>query len=134
MVRTYASFVWNVPISEDAQQPCAELEVERLAAALRSAGPDVSPPEDAEYCWWFECRLAHLVMSCRIGLVGGDPPRWLLACDPRRKFFDRLRGRRWEDEQEHFVAAVDGVLRADERIRDVGWFTREEWNRNGDGT
>jgi hypothetical protein len=130
MVKTFANFVWAINISKDSDPPFAEPDVSKFVSALNSAGLAVSKAEDDQYAWNFQCELAHLRMDCQLGLVPGDPERWLLACYPFGRWLDRLRGRSWDDEQARFVSVVDTVLRADSRVSDLVWFTKAEWDQS----
>ena len=126
MVRTYASFEWDLQIPEESEPPYAADEAEKFVEALRVAGLDVSPPEDGQYAWNIFCQLSHLQMDCQLGLVMDR--KWLLACDPWRGLVDWLLRRRWENEQKQFVSIIDAVLRSDTRISDLQWHTRKEWS------
>ncbi|MBI2805439.1 MAG: hypothetical protein HYX68_10725 [Planctomycetes bacterium] len=130
MVRTLASFKWDVPFAADEQQPFAKADVANLVAGFRAGGIDVTQPEDAEYAWDFFARLPHIGMDCHLGPVGNDQ-HWLRECYPVRGLVNWLLRRWWVEEQEGFVNRLDETLRADKRISDVRWHTREEWDRNG---
>ena len=131
MVKTLASFVWGTKIPDD-EPPFARLAVEELVTALRACGLDVSPPEDQQYAWGVLCRLAHLRMDCQLGPIGGEPERWLLVCYPLRGWPDWWGGRWREEEQKQFLNRVDAVLRAEGRVIDLRWYTKQEWDRAGD--
>lgn len=130
MVRTFANFVWDVHVPEGDEPPLAKAEVASFVNSLVSAGLNPTPLVDHGYAWGFSCTLPHLSMDCLFGLVGGEPSRWLLACSPRRGWFDWCRGRWHEDEQRHFARIVDESLRTDPRVSDLVWFTQDEWDRS----
>ena len=131
MVRTFASFLWDITIPESDEPPYASTDVAKFVDTLRSTGLDVTPAEDDEYAWYFDCRLPHVRMSCRLGMIGGSPDRWLLACRPCRGLMDWLLRHHWEPEQEGFVRRIAEVFQADSRVCDVRWYSRAEWDRSG---
>ncbi len=129
MVRTFASFTWDVPIAADAQQPYAESEVANLVASFRAAGIELTQPMDAEFAWDFFGKLPHIEMYCQLGLVESNS--WLLTCHPQRSFVSWILRRWWEQEQEDFVRRLNEELRSEKRISEVRWYSPEEWNRVG---
>ena len=125
MVRTYASFEWNISIAPEAMQPYAEADVARLVASFRTVALDVTDPEDGEYAWDFRARLPHIEMHCQLGLV--ENKQWLLACNPHRGLLNWMLSRYWESEQQAFVESLHKCLLVDNRISTVQWYTQREW-------
>ena len=131
MIPTFANFAWDIETADNDSPPFAARIVEGFAATIKAAGLKISRVQDQAYAWGFDCSLPHLVMECQLGLVGGQPETWLLACRPRRSLGDWWRGTWREDEQEAFVNSVDAVLRADVRVKGLRWYTEKEWDQPG---
>jgi hypothetical protein len=125
MARTFARFQWIISLPEDDEPPYAEHDVTALVSNLRAAGFVVSAPEPTEYSWEFDCELAQLNMACELGVIGGEPERWLLACRPVAGRADR------ESEQVVFARRIGELLTTDNRIVDLRWYSPEEWDAVG---
>src|SRR5262245_47936038 len=129
--RTFASFQWQINIRDEDLQPYAADEVRELVASFCAAGRNLTDLEDQEYAWGFSAELQHLRIECQLGMIGNSG-RWLLACLPCRGFASRLLGQTYEEELEEFLCLLDGGLRANEKIKNLRWFTKQEWDEFGE--
>ena len=131
-VQDFVTFESNVePLDGDGRYdespPPGRSVAARLVARLRNAGADVShevTPWET-YGWEFGVRANDVVVSCI--LQASDS--WLLITRPVRSFSDRLRGRSFANEHSAVCLAVNEALRADSAVRNVQWFTRQEFER-----
>lgn len=131
MVGMHASFIWDIPVSFDHEPPYAEREVAALVDSMKAAGLEVSVPQNAQYAWDFDCKLPHLRMDCQLGLIEDPQLNWLLSFYPWRGLVNWWWGRWWEDEQNWLVDVVDGVLRKNNQISGLKWYTTDEWMKSG---
>ena len=130
-VRDFVTFETAVeplePHATDLSVPPGRVVATRLVSRLRDAGVDVShdvTPWET-YAWEFGVRIAETTVSCV--LQASDT--WLLITRPVRSVIDRFRGRTFTDEHQAACRALDKVLMADPAIRDVRWYTRQEFER-----
>ena len=111
----------------DESPPPGRSVAARLVSHLRDAGAhvshDVTPWET--YGWEFGVRANDVGVSCI--LQASDS--WLLITHPVRSFWDRLRGRSFATEHSAVCLAVNETLRADPAVRNVRWYTRQEFER-----
>lgn len=132
MVGTHADFVWDISITPACVSPYAEQEVVVLVNSFKAAGLEVTTPEDGDYAWDFECKLPHLLMHCKLGLIGDKPVRWLLSFYPLRGLVNWWFDRWWEEEQSWLVRVVDGVLRKNSQVSGLRWYTTDRWMNEHD--
>ncbi|MBT8399119.1 MAG: hypothetical protein KJO98_01475 [Rhodothermia bacterium] len=105
-----------------------------LVNALGSDGFECSIPEDIDYAFAFRCRVAGRDFYFLVGYVGDGVREWLVSVTSDLGWFRRLFGEDDQQELRRLTTAIHKLLSSSDELRDVRWYTLEEWNEDPAGS
>ncbi len=120
-----ASFAYTQPTSRAA---LASL----LHDGLEAAGHECTLPVDIDYAVNFRCTVDSQDFSILVGQVDDGIREWLVSTASGLRYWHRL----WKtsDTESHrkLTVAVHRLLKADPLIKDLRWYTTEDWDQSPD--
>jgi hypothetical protein len=106
--------------------PAGQEVAEVISSALSQYGFACSSPEQHSYYGWaFEVNAGPQFLC-----IVQSFKTWLLICDLQFSLKDRLLGRKYSQEYQAVLDALNSVLQQDTRFSKVKWFTQEEYENS----
>ncbi len=129
-LRTFVTFEAKFPRDASSHNetktilPDGKAIADCLSEDLRAVGLEASKPvQHSFYGWSFDVNTA----SARIWYLLQFSGPWLLLCEEKCSFFDKLVGKRHELELCDVLRRIHQILTEDQRFSSVTWFTQAEY-------